>query len=126
MSGSDAGAHRHHGIDYLEFLAPDLTAVKAFFHAAFGWTFTDYGDDYCGFSDGRSHDGAPVESGGIARGTPVQGGPLVVLYSRSLEATRDAVRAAGGTITKDIFAFPGGRRFELEDPAGNRFGVWSH
>ncbi len=122
---SASSGHRHHGIDYLELVAPDLTAIKAFFAAAFGWTFTDYGDDYCGFSDGRTHDGAPVESGGFVRGTPVHGGPLVVLYSQDLEATRAAVIAAGGKITKDIFAFPGGRRFELEDPAGNRFGVWS-
>ncbi len=35
-----------------------------------------------------------------------------------------AVRAAGGTITKDIYEFPGGRRFELTDPAGNALGVW--
>ncbi|MGE0400658.1 MAG: VOC family protein [Kofleriaceae bacterium] len=125
MSAS-SGGHRHHAIDYLEFLAPDLTAVKEFYHSAFGWTFTDYGDDYCGFSDGRTHDGAPLESGGIARGAPVQGGPLVVLYSSALEATRDAVAKAGGKITKDIFAFPGGRRFEFEDPAGNRLAAWSH
>lgn len=125
MSGS-SGGHRHHAIDYLELLAPDLAAAKAFYQAAFGWTFTDYGPDYCGFSDGRTHDGAPVESGGIARGAPVQGGPLIVLYSSALEASREAVTEAGGTITKDIFSFPGGRRFELADPAGNRLAVWSH
>lgn len=124
MSASDG--HRHHGIDYLELVAPDLTAVKEFYHSAFGWTFTDYGDDYCGFSDGRSHDGAPLEAGGFMRGAPVQGGPLVVLFSSSLEATRDAVAKAGGRITKDIFPFPGGRRFEFEDPAGNRLAAWSH
>ena len=71
MSGSDRGAHRHHAIDYLEFLAPDLTAVKEFYHSAFGWTFTDYGDDYCGFSDGRMHDGKPkfkdVPAGSISQ-----------------------------------------------------------
>ena len=30
-----------------------------------------------------------------------------------------AVTAAGGTIVRPIFAFPGGRRFQFLDPAGN-------
>ena len=29
----------------------DLGAVKAFYGAAFGWTFTDYGPDYAGFDE---------------------------------------------------------------------------
>jgi predicted enzyme related to lactoylglutathione lyase len=33
--------------------------------------------------------------------------------------------AAGGTITVPIFAFPGGRRFHFQDPAGNELAVWS-
>ena len=32
---------------------------------------------------------------------------------------------AGGKIAREIFSFPGGRRFEYIDPAGNRLGVWS-
>jgi predicted enzyme related to lactoylglutathione lyase len=32
---------------------------------------------------------------------------------------------AGGTIVKPIYAFPGGRRFHLADPAGNELAVWS-
>jgi predicted enzyme related to lactoylglutathione lyase len=35
------------------------------------------------------------------------------------------VAAAGGTITKPIFSFPGGRRFHFADPAGNEMAVWS-
>ena len=33
-------------IDYVEFPAGDLTAVKAFYATAFGWGFTDYGPAY--------------------------------------------------------------------------------
>jgi predicted enzyme related to lactoylglutathione lyase len=29
------------------------------------------------------------------------------------------VRQAGGTITKEAFSFPGGRRFHFRDPGGN-------
>lgn len=113
--------HRHHRIDYIELAAPDLAAMKAFYGAAFGWTFTDYGPDYVGYSDGREG-----EAGGIRRAASVsRGGPLVILYSDDLEATRARVREAGGTIAKDIFAFPGGRRFEFVDPAGNELAVWS-
>ena len=34
-------------------------------------------------------------------------------------------REAGGKISKDPFEFPGGRRFQFLDPAGNELGVWS-
>jgi len=36
-----------------------------------------------------------------------------------LEAALAAVTAAGATIVRPIFAFPGGRRFQFLDPAGN-------
>ena len=37
-----------------------------------------------------------------------------------------AVTNAGGAIVKDIFSFPGGRRFEFTDPAGNHLAVWGN
>ena len=40
-------------IDYIEFNVADIAAAKAFYGAAFGWTFTDYGPEYCEFADGR-------------------------------------------------------------------------
>jgi len=42
-----------------------------------------------------------------------------VIQVDDLEATEGAVKAAGGTITQPIFAFPGGRRFHFRDPNGN-------
>ena len=51
--------------------------------------------------------------------------PLVILYSGDLEASVEAVTAAGGTIREPIYAFPGGRRFHFADPAGNELAVWS-
>jgi hypothetical protein len=48
----------------------------------------------------------------------------VVLYSRDLDATSAAVRGAGGTI-EEPFAFPGGRRFLVTDPAGNTLADWT-
>ena len=48
-----------------------------------------------------------------------------MLYAGDLEGTEAKVRAAGGTIVKPIFSFPGGRRFQFTDPNGNELAVWS-
>ncbi len=112
--------HRHHGIDYIELAVTDMEAAKRFYTQAFGWTFTDYSPGYVGFSDGR-----PGEAGGLYKAdTVVAGTSFIILASAKLEASRDAVTAAGGRLTKDIYEFPGGRRFEFLDPAGNQLGVW--
>jgi predicted enzyme related to lactoylglutathione lyase len=64
--------------------------------------------------------------GGLAQADSVAtGGPLVVLYSRDLDATLAAVRAAGGEIVKKPYSFPGGRRFHFRDLSGNELAVWS-
>ncbi len=120
MFMSDASTHAHHAIDYIELTVPDLATGKAFYAAAFGWTFNDYGPSYSGIV------GADREQGGLSQGEPPgRGGPLVILYSEDLEATLSAVKAAGGEITTEPFDFPGGRRFHFADPGGNELGVWT-
>jgi predicted enzyme related to lactoylglutathione lyase len=111
--------HTHHAIDYIEFTVRDLAAAKRFYGDAFGWTFADYGPVYAGIQgDGR-------EVGGLHQTDQIRTtGPLVILYSDDLEASLKAVRAAGGTILREPFAFPGGRRFHFADPSGNELGVW--
>jgi uncharacterized protein len=52
-------------------------------------------------------------------------GALVILYHKNLVFVRDKIIEAGGDITKDIFSFPGGRRFHFSDPSGNELAVWS-
>lgn len=47
-------------INYIEFHSKDLTASKTFFSKAFGWSFTDYGPDYCDFK-GEGVDGTKIE-----------------------------------------------------------------
>ncbi|MHC4822799.1 MAG: VOC family protein [Planctomycetota bacterium] len=112
--------HEHHAIDYIEFPVTDMAAAKAFLAAGFGWEFNDYGPDYAGIRKGEG------EAGGLRLVEEVApGGPLIILYSKDLEASLAAVRAAGGVVTKEIFSFPGGRRFELTDPSGNGLAVWS-
>lgn len=113
----------HHGIDYVELSVTDMDLARRFYGRAFGWRFNDYGPGYAGYVDGARGE---REAGGLRLVDAVTpGGPLVILFSEDLEATREAVRAAGGAIVADIFEFPGGRRFELEDPFGTRLGVWT-
>ena len=111
----------HHAIDYIEFTVRDLAEAKGFFAAAFGWAFNDYGPEYAGI---QAPDG-DGEVGGLRPGEPAPGGPLVILYSDDLEATLDAVKAAGGRIVTEPFSFPGGRRFHFQDPSGNELAVWT-
>ena len=106
-------------LDYLEMPAAGGTfdSVKAFYSAAFSWSFTDYGPTYAAFDEG-------LEGGFQADAAETPAKPLPVLYSEALEETMAAVEEAGGTIVKPIFAFPGGRRFHFVDPAGNELAVW--
>lgn len=109
-------------IDYIELPAASLDAVEAFYSRTFGWTFTDYGPEYRAFSDGKLDGGFRHSE---LRSTTENGAALVVLYAHDLEATRDAVQSNGGTICKEIFSFPGGRRFQFLDPHGNELAVWT-
>jgi uncharacterized protein len=116
----DAAVHVHHAIDYVEIAVKDVSEAKRFYAAAFGWTFNDYGPGYAGIQ------GQGRESGGLRQDDQVRtGGPLVVLYSRSLDDTLRQVKAAGGQIVQEPTAFPGGRRFHFADPSGNELAVWS-
>ncbi len=109
-------------IDYVEFPARDLKATKAFFKAAFGWTFSDYGPDYVAFA-GQGIDGGFFRADMAA--STGKGSALIVLYAEDLEDTEAEVKAAGGRIVKPIFSFPGGRRFHFTEPSGNELAVWS-
>lgn len=53
------------------------------------------------------------------------GAALMVFYSQDLEQTERDVIAAGGKINREIFSFPGGRRFHFLEPSGNEMAVWS-
>ncbi|MEX2319663.1 MAG: VOC family protein [Bauldia sp.] len=104
-------------IDYVEFVSPDLARSRAFFEAAFGWAFTDYGPSYVAF------DKAGI-AGGFARSED-KADPLVILFADDLDAAEAAVIAAGGEVVVPQFDFPGGRRFHLREPGGNVLAVWS-
>ena len=109
-------------IDYVEMPSRDLAATKAFFAQLFGWSFQDFGPDYCAFDDGRMAGGffASERTGSVENGSP-----LIVFYRPDLEKIHAEVVRLGGKIAREIFAFPGGRRFHFEAPGGGEFAVWA-
>ena len=107
-------------IDYVEL--PSVTAhelTRGFYAKAFGWQFTDFGPDYAATTSGD------VDLGLNGQPDEALAAPLPVIRVDDLEAVLDAVAAAGGVISRSIFAFPGGRRFHFIDPSGSELAVWS-
>ncbi|NVJ50755.1 MAG: VOC family protein [Gammaproteobacteria bacterium] len=113
---------QHESINYLEWPSSDLALTKQFFNQVFDWTFTDYGPDYVAVNNANIDGGfffSPRQA------TTANGSVLVVFYSNNLTATEQKIIAAGGEIVREIFEFPGGRRFHFLDLTGNEFAVWS-
>jgi predicted enzyme related to lactoylglutathione lyase len=100
-------------LNYVELPVADIGAAKAFYEAAFGWSLTGFGPTYAATTTGDTDIGLQGDAGEATRA------PLAVIEVDDLEAALAAVEAAGGRIVRPIFAFPGGRRFQFLDPAGN-------
>lgn len=110
---------KNNHIDYIEFKAKDLEIIKEFYNKLFGWKFTDYGPAYCSFSE------SGIAGGFEKTEDAIDNGALIVLYHEDLETLKSNIDKIGGEIVKDIFSFPGGKRFHFKDPSGNELAVWS-
>lgn len=106
-------------INYVEFKAKDLEKIKKFYSKSFNWTFIDYGPTYTAFSE------SGLEGGFEKTDEQIVNGALIVLYHKNLDLIKNKILNSNGEISKDIFTFPGGRRFHFLDPAGNELAVWS-
>jgi uncharacterized protein len=104
-------------ICFVELPTSNLASTRSFYTGAFGHAFTDFGPSYSCTTTGD------VDIGLQADASEATSAPLVVIAVDDLEASFEAVGKAGGTITKPIFAFPGGRRFHFRDPSGNELAV---
>lgn len=115
-----SAARQKISINYIEFKVKDVVQSKRFYQNL-GWTFTDFGPEYCEFDSGEI-------KGGFAQSDDVQssGGALIVLFSAQLEQSLVCVKEAGATIVQEIFSFPGGRRFHFKDLDGYEIAIWSH
>ena len=106
-------------IDFIELPSGDLGAAKLFYAKVFGWPLTDFGPTYAGTA------GGDVDIGLQGDAKEAATHPLPVVHVKDLEAALAAVKAAGGTVVRPIFSFPGGRRFHFRDPNGNELAAWT-
>jgi len=104
-------------INYVELPVTDTGAVRTFYETAFGWSLAEFGPSYAATTTGD------VDLGLQGDPDEVPAAPLPVIDVSGLDAWPDKVTAAGGTIVRPIFAFPGGRRFHFRDPSGNELAV---
>ena len=100
-------------INYVELPSKNFAAAKDFYKKAFNWALTDFGPTYAASTTGDVDLGL---QGDMPEATAA---PLVVIEVDNLEDALAAVQKAGATISKPIFAFPGGWRFHFKDPSGN-------
>ncbi|MCJ2182688.1 VOC family protein [Novosphingobium sp. 1949] len=91
----------------------DVAGQRQFYTEAFGWAFSDFGNDYAATMSGD------VDLGLNGDCTQWTAQLLPVIEVDDLEQTLGRIRAAGGAVTMPIFAFPGGRRFHFRDPHGH-------
>jgi uncharacterized protein len=108
-----------HRLNYVELPVRNLPTVSEFYTAAFGWDLTSFGSGYAA----TTTDDVDLGLNGATDEQAIAA-PLAIIESDNLEASEQAVIAAGGNIIVPIFGFPGGRRFHFADPDGNQLGVW--
>ena len=106
-------------IDYLEFPSADNKKSQAFFGKAFGWSFVHYGDSYDEIK------GAGIGTGINADPDDRSAAPIAVIRTKDIEQAERDVVAAGGTITRKPYDYPGGRRFYFREPGGAELAVYS-
>ncbi|MFM9827910.1 MAG: VOC family protein [Sphingomonas sp.] len=104
-------------LNYLELPVTDRARSTAFYAAAFGMAFTDFGPSYAATMTGDTDIGLDADPAAACKNA------LPVIDVDDLEAAEAAVRAAGGVICVETFAFPGGRRFQFRDPDGHELAV---
>jgi hypothetical protein len=102
----------------LELPVGAIGPTAAFYAEAFGWAMQGFGPAYACTMTGD------VDVALQADGAERTAAPLICLRVADADAALAAVVAAGGTVTRAIFAFPGGRRFHFRDPAGTELAAY--
>jgi predicted enzyme related to lactoylglutathione lyase len=105
-------------IDYFEIPVSNAGKSSAFFTNAFGFGALAYGDDYIEVRD------AGVLGG--LNGDPADRSAAAVIGIRTdnMAAAEKAIVAAGGTITKPAYSYPGGMRLFFREPGGTELMVY--
>lgn len=104
-------------MNYFEIGTPDATATTAFYGELFGWQISDAAGGY-GMVDG--------DKGGVWDTAQMGGGSWAIFYVQvdDVKAAIDKATGLGATVVVP-FTDNGPLDFaHLQDPQGNRFGVW--
>jgi predicted enzyme related to lactoylglutathione lyase len=110
---------------WIDLATTDLDGAKHFYGAVFGWSFDTPGPDYGGYVN-AAKDGKLVA--GLMPSDPQWNSPdrwSTYLHTPDIEATLEAVAAAGGTSCSGVMDVGDkGRMAILNDPAGTLLGLW--
>lgn len=98
---------------FVELPVGAIEPTKTFYANVFKFSMTDFGPTYACTMSGDVDLALQADVDEASRA------PLPVIEVDSLELTEALVRRSGGTITKEAFSFPGGRRFHFRDPGGS-------
>lgn len=102
----------------------DVEATRSFYESVFGWTFTAYGPPgfyqiRTGTEDEPGMRGALQERRELVEGMPTIGAECTFAVD-DVDAIRDKVASAGGTILMDRFTISQvGHLIAFKDPGGN-------
>jgi predicted enzyme related to lactoylglutathione lyase len=104
-------------VNYFEIGTPNARATTAFYSDLFGWQIAEPSDGY-GMIDG--------DKGGMWDTTSVGGGSWAIFYVQ-VDDVKTAIDKATGLGATVVVPFTDSGPLEfahLQDPQGNRFGVW--
>ena len=99
-------------IDYFEIPVPDAGRSSAFFGKAFGFGSQAYGPDYVEVRDAGVLGGLNGDAGDKSAA------PVIGIRTDDIAAAEAAILAAGGTISKPAYEYPGGKRLFFREPGG--------
>jgi predicted enzyme related to lactoylglutathione lyase len=122
MATSDVKTVTANPVTWFEVQTPDPAKAKAFYGAAFGWTFTDDESGYVLIGQGEQ----AAIGGGIA---PIPADEatraLFLVQVPDVEGALERVRDAGGAVIMPMQSTPNGIQFAyVADPTGAVLGVW--
>jgi predicted enzyme related to lactoylglutathione lyase len=106
--------------NYVELPVRDVGAAKVFYQQAFGWSLTEFGPTYAATMTGDTDIGLQGDPDEVSKA------PLPGIEVEDVDSAFEAVKAAGAEITRPVFAFPGGRRFQFLDPSGNEIACFQN
>ncbi|ORV18264.1 VOC family protein [Mycobacterium celatum] len=103
-------------VNYFEIGTPDADATRDFYGGLFGWDIADSGDY-------RMIDG---DKGGVWDSSKTGGGSWAIFYVHvdDVQATIDKAAELGAQVVVPLTDNGPLEFAHLQDPQGNRFGVW--